>query len=95
MSADQSTDRAIKLVQALMNEKPWCDQQWARAALAIAASAIKRGCLWSEDEKLENLAKAMEEDDPEWTPAERAANHETAERLRKMISKGASVEGKT
>ncbi len=85
-TVDASTERAIKLVQALMNEKPWCDQQWARCALAIAASAIQRGRLWSEDEKLENLAKAMEEDDPEWSTEERKENHDTAARLRSMIS---------
>lgn len=54
-------ERHAKLVEALIDQKPWRDELWARAALACAAHAIRRGRHLTEAEKLENLAKAMEE----------------------------------
>ena len=65
-------DRDAALCEALMQEKPYCDQPWARMALAVAARAIRRGRLLTGTEKTENLANAFDEE----------GDHETAERLR-------------
>lgn len=64
---DQETERehCAQLVDAMMNEKPWCDRLWARAALAIAARAIRRGRHLTASEKLLNLAAGMEDADRE------------------------------
>lgn len=59
---DPRAEFAAKLAEAMMNEAPWRDQMWARCALASAARTIRRGRLLTEAEKLENLAKAAEED---------------------------------
>jgi hypothetical protein len=53
--------RAAELVEALMDRTPWKNQLWARAALATAARAIRRGRLLTDREKRLNLAKAMRE----------------------------------
>lgn len=74
-------ERAARLVSAMVEESPWRDQQWARAALAIAASAIKRGRHLTEAEKLRNLADAMAEDD------ELNENAQAAATLRDMAAK--------
>lgn len=59
-------ERSAKLVEAMITQRPWADHQWARVALAIAASAVRRGRHLTESEKIENLAKSMEEaGDPE------------------------------
>jgi predicted transcriptional regulator len=55
-------ERCAKLLETLMAETPWRDQQWSRAALAIGARAIRRGRLLTDQEKLINLANSMEED---------------------------------
>lgn len=60
------------LCRKLANEKPYCDQPWARMALFIAANAIERGRLLSDAEKNENLAAAFDED----------GDHELAEKIR-------------
>lgn len=57
--------RDAESVEAMITQKPWCDQIWARAALAIAARAIRRGRHLTKAERLENLAMAMEEDGSE------------------------------
>ena len=58
-----SGEAGAKLLETLAKEKPWCDQPWARMALAIGARAIRRGRLLTEKEKLLNLADAMEAED--------------------------------
>lgn len=59
-------ERCARLVRQMMDEKPWVDQPWARMAISIAANAIKRGRHLTDQEKAENLAKAMEEEgDPD------------------------------
>lgn len=70
-----------KLVQEMIYQKPWCEQSWARLALAVAARAIRRGRHLTESEKLHNLATAMEED-PGETEEERAETRAAAQRLR-------------
>lgn len=52
-------DECAKLVEVMIQQKPWKDQMWARAALAIAARAIRRGRRLTEQEKWENLKQAM------------------------------------
>jgi hypothetical protein len=83
-----SREMDARLVETMMQETPWRDQQWARCALAAAASAIRRGRLLTEAEKLENLAKAMEEDDVGETPEDRAEIRAVAAKLRGMIAGG-------
>jgi hypothetical protein len=78
--------RHSQLVEQMIHETPWKDQPWARAALMIAARAIRRGRHLTEREKLENLAASFE-DEPGDTPEERAASAKTAKWLRGAISK--------
>lgn len=63
---DLTQQQCANLVRSLMEQKPWKDQQWARCALAIAARAVLRGRLLTEQEKMLNLAAAMEEDGDEF-----------------------------
>lgn len=72
-------EEAAKLVLAMMNQRPWCDQPWSRAALGAAARAIQRGRLLSEREKLLNLANAFAEDDPK---------DDVARRIREAANRG-------
>lgn len=78
-----STEHAADLVEAMLAEKPWCDQPWARMALAIAARAIRRGRHLTEAEKLNNLADAMDEADREHGDDGFAA---TAEKIRRVAA---------
>jgi hypothetical protein len=55
-------DQCAELIEAMIWQAPWCDQPWARMALAIGARAIRRGRYLTEVEKMENLAVAMAED---------------------------------
>jgi len=68
----QQRDRDLEIVRSLAKQKPYCDQAWARMALAIAASAIERGRLLTDAEKNENLAKAFDEE----------GDHDTAAKIR-------------
>lgn len=54
-------ERAAKLVEEMLDQKPWKDRLWSRAALAIAARAIRRGRHLTENEKYENLRKVITE----------------------------------
>jgi hypothetical protein len=58
-------EECAKLVESLMDEKPWADKVWSRVALAIAARAIRRGRLLTEREKAENLIRAIYEPEDE------------------------------
>jgi hypothetical protein len=77
-------ERHAKLCTALMDQAPWCDQLWARAALSAASRAIIRGRLLTEQEKAENLAKAMEEGFDGDTEEERAGGVRAAEIIRTL-----------
>lgn len=59
---DVINERNAAICKALMNERPYKDQPWARIALAAAARAIRRGRLLTAAEQNENLARAFEEE---------------------------------
>jgi hypothetical protein len=66
---DQQKEFYAKLVEQMINEKPWCEKVWARASLATAARAIRRGRHLSGSEKLANLKAALiEEAEPPYGP---------------------------
>lgn len=60
--AEKTREECAKLVEAMLDQAPWTEYPWARAALGTAVRAIRRGRHLSEREKLLNLAAAM--DDP-------------------------------
>ena len=79
-------NEVAKLVEAMMDQMPWCDQPWARCALVVAAAAIRRGRHLTEAEKLINLADAMEDD--EGDPDDlRRRNREAANKLREIAAR--------
>lgn len=55
-------EECAKLVEKLIDEKPWSDQLWARCALTIAARTIRRGRLLTNKEKINNLLRATFEE---------------------------------
>lgn len=55
-------ERCALLVEELAARAPLRNQPWARVALALAASAIRRGRLLTDAEQLRNLASAVEAD---------------------------------
>lgn len=55
------TNLHAKLVSDMIDEEPWKSHMWARCALMIAARAIRRGRHLTDEEKLENLWKALQE----------------------------------
>lgn len=59
---DVCRKECAKLVEAMIHQAPWKNQQWARGALAIAARAIRRGRHLTDEEKLHNLADALADD---------------------------------
>lgn len=61
--SEENREVHAKMVEMMIHQRPWSEHQWARAALAIAAKAIRRGRHLTETEKLENLADAFEADD--------------------------------
>lgn len=83
--------RCAVLVEAMMDEKPWKDQLWSRTALAIAGRAIRRGRHLTEEERLKNLADAME-DAPGDTPEERAENAKAVKIIRGMAERSGHTE---
>jgi hypothetical protein len=48
-----------KLIEEMITQTPWCTKAWARAALASAARAIRRGRHLNAKEQLDNLKKAL------------------------------------
>lgn len=62
MSYQDQQLKDARLVEEMINQKPWSDHPHTRMALAVAARTIKRGRHLTDAEKVENLAKAMEED---------------------------------
>lgn len=59
-------EHCAKLCEDMITVKPYCDQPWARMALAVAARAIRRGRHLTSSEQLHNLADSMSEDGPEF-----------------------------
>lgn len=55
-------DRLADLVSQMIHEQPWDHHPHARVALSIASKAVRRGRHLTATEKLENLAKSLEED---------------------------------
>lgn len=51
------------LVEQMIEQRPWKDKRWSRCALAIAARAIRRGRHLTEEEKFENLMRAMADEE--------------------------------
>jgi len=91
-------ERYAKLVEGLIDQAPWRDQMWARCALACAGSTIRRGRYLTEAEKLENLAKAMEEPLTDDTEEDRGEGQRAAAKLRewaKQVVSSAQCEEKT
>jgi predicted nucleic acid-binding protein len=78
---DVINERDAGLLETLAKEKPWCDQPWARMALAIGARAIRRGRLLTDKEKLLNLAASMESEDVDPEMREVAAKIRAAANL--------------
>ena len=74
-----------RLVEAMIGQAPWKDQLWARTALAIAARSIRRGRHLTEAEKIENLAKSMEEELDGDSAEDRAEGQRAAAKLRELI----------
>ena len=72
-----SQEETAKLVDAMVDIEPWKDQIWARSALMIAARAIRRGRHLTDQEKLENLLKAI------WWPASKIKS----QKAKKAIAK--------
>lgn len=58
--AEKNREVHAKLVEMMIHQPPWSEHIWARAALAIAARAIRRGRHLTKSEKLENMADAFE-----------------------------------
>ena len=52
-------DQCAELVEAMLLETPWKEQMWARGALMMAARAIRRGRHLTNQERVENLRKAI------------------------------------
>jgi hypothetical protein len=52
-------EKYAKLVDAMISEVPWCQHMWSRAALMIAARAIRRGRHFTPEEKIQNLMRAV------------------------------------
>jgi hypothetical protein len=75
-------EKHARLVEVMMDQTPWRDYLWARSALAAAGAAIRRGRHLTEAEKLENLAKAMEEPIGNDTEEDRAEGQRAAAKLR-------------
>lgn len=48
-------EEAAKLVEVMIEQAPWKDHIWARAALRIASRAVRRGRHLTNEEKLENI----------------------------------------
>lgn len=82
-------EECAAMVEAMMDEKPWKDQLWSRTALAIAARAIRRGRHLTEEERLKNLADAME-DAPGDTPEERAENARAVHIIRGIAARSSA-----
>lgn len=59
---EETQEKCAKLLDTMLHETPWKDQQWARCALTIAARAIRRGRHLTASEKMANLATAFEEE---------------------------------
>lgn len=57
-------ERCAKLIEDLMNQEPRSiyGREGVRAVLSIAARAIRRGRHLTDREKVDNLARAMEDD---------------------------------
>jgi len=72
-AAAAERERCAAMLKELSGQSPLSDNSWARVALAIGARAIQRGRLLTDQEKLENLAKAFEEE----------GDHEIAAAIRK------------
>jgi hypothetical protein len=52
-------EHAAMLVEAMMDMTPWKDKMDVRCALAIAATAIRRGRHLTDKEKLDNLLRTV------------------------------------
>lgn len=63
MTNEEHREHDAKLVEAMIDQRPWSDKPDVRVALAVAASAIRRGRHLTEAEQLRNLANAMEAED--------------------------------
>lgn len=50
------------MVEAMLNQKPWCDHLMARGAIIMAARAIRRGRHLTATEKIDNLLKLIKEE---------------------------------
>jgi hypothetical protein len=53
---------AAALVRAMIDQAPWKDQLWSRAALMMAARAIERGRHLTGAERAGNLQRALLEE---------------------------------
>lgn len=59
-------EKSARLIEEMIDQRIGKKRPDVRMALAIAASAVRRGRHLTEGEQLENLAKGFEETDPEW-----------------------------
>lgn len=50
------------LVEEMKNMWPWSDKPYAKLVLSIAAKAIRRGRHLTDQERIQNLARAFEEE---------------------------------
>lgn len=75
---DLNQEQCAKLLDDMLKERPWNEKPWARCALSIAARAIRRGRLLTDQEKMLNLAAAMEEE----------GDTEVADKIRQMVAVG-------
>ena len=76
-------ERSAKLVENLINERPFKNNYDVRVALAIAAGVVRRGRNWTEQEKMLNLANAMDAADLDNGTAE---NAKMAKQIRKKAA---------
>jgi hypothetical protein len=53
------TERAIHLIDIMLEQEPWRSEWGARTALIVAQCAIERGRHLTETEKLDNLDRAI------------------------------------
>jgi hypothetical protein len=58
-------EQCAKLIQEMIEQPIWAARPWARMALAVAATTIRRGRHLTEAEKINNLADSMAEADAE------------------------------
>lgn len=61
-AGENAREECAKIVEAMITQIPWSEKPHTRAALRIAANAVRRGRHLTNAEKIENLAKGFDDE---------------------------------